>query len=56
MDAKAQFVQGYPNIPCYLVFQEPYYKARVGDYRTEWRPKIFEVVGGEDPNSFVVEG
>ena len=55
-EAKARFVQGYPNIPCYLVFQEPYYKVRVGDYRTQMEAeKFLKVVVAEYPNSFVVE-
>jgi hypothetical protein len=56
MEAKAGFVQKYANVPCYLVFQEPYYKVRVGDYRTQMEAeKFLKEIVAEYPNSFVVE-
>jgi len=56
MEAKAKFVQSYTNVPCYVVFQEPYYKVRVGDYRTEMEAeKFLKKIVDEYPNSFVVE-
>lgn len=56
MEAKAGFVQKYPNIPSYLVFQEPYYKIRVGDYRTQLEAeKFLKIIAAEYPNAFVVE-
>lgn len=55
VDAKAKFVQSYADVPCYVVFQEPYYKVRVGDYRTKMEAENFlkEIVA-EYPNAFVV--
>ncbi|MBQ2852913.1 MAG: SPOR domain-containing protein [Bacteroidales bacterium] len=29
-----EFKEKYPDIPIYLVFGQPYYRLRVGDYRT----------------------
>jgi hypothetical protein len=56
MEAKAGFVQKYPNVPSYLVFQEPYYKIRVGDYRTQLEAeKFLKTITNEYPNAFVVE-
>ncbi len=56
MEAKAGFVQKYPNVPSYLVFQEPYYKIRVGDYRTQLEAeKFLKIIAAEYPNAFVVE-
>lgn len=56
MEAKAKFVQSYTEVPCYVVFQEPYYKVRVGDYRTEMEAeKFLKEIVDEYPNSFVVE-
>jgi uncharacterized protein YxeA len=31
---KAEFDAQYPNIPSYISYDEPYYKLRVGDFRT----------------------
>ena len=55
VDAKAKFVQSFADVPCYVVFQEPYYKVRVGDYRTKMEAENFlkEIVA-EYPNAFVV--
>lgn len=56
METKAGFVQKYPNVPSYLVFQEPYYKIRVGDYRTQLEAeKFLKIIAAEYPNAFVVE-
>lgn len=56
IETKAKFVQNYANIPCYVVFQEPYYKVRVGDYRTRMEAeKLLKQIVQEYPNAFVVE-
>jgi len=56
VDTKAKFVQTYTDVPCYVVFQEPYYKVLVGDYRTRMEAEKFlrEIVA-EYPNAFAVE-
>ncbi len=33
-DIMDQFHEEFPDIPAYLSFQEPYYRVRVGDFRT----------------------
>lgn len=35
MDAKTKFLQMMPNESVYLIYQQPYFKVRVGDYRTK---------------------
>jgi hypothetical protein len=56
IDAKAKFVQSYADVPCYVVSQEPYYKVRVGDYRTKMEAeKLLKELIPEYPNAFVVE-
>jgi hypothetical protein len=56
IDTKAKFVQSYTDVPCYVVFQEPYYKVRVGDYRTRMEAeKLLKEIVAEYPNAFVVE-
>jgi hypothetical protein len=56
MEAKARFVQSYTNVPSYLVFQEPYYKVLVGDYRTKMEAeKFLKQIMSEYSNAFLVE-
>lgn len=56
IEAKSLFVQNHPDIPCYLIFQEPYYKIRIGDYRTKVEAsKILKEIAVEYPYAFVVE-
>ena len=56
VETKAKFVQNYANVPCYVVFQEPYYKVRVGDYRTRMEAeKLLKEIVNEYPNAFVIE-
>jgi hypothetical protein len=56
LETKSQFVQKYANVPCYVVFQEPYYKVRVGDYRTKMEAeKFLKEIITEYSNAFVVE-
>jgi hypothetical protein len=56
IEAKSQFVQTHPDIPCYLIFQEPYYKIRIGDYRTKVEASgILKEIEAEYPYAFVVE-
>jgi hypothetical protein len=33
-DAKTKFNTLFPNIDCYLIYQQPYFKVRAGDFRT----------------------
>lgn len=30
---KAKFLAAYPDVPAYLIYQQPYFKLRVGDFR-----------------------
>jgi hypothetical protein len=56
VEAKSKFVNSYSDVPCYLVFQEPYYKVRVGDYRTKMEAeKFLHEIEREYPNAFVVK-
>lgn len=34
-DAKTKFLQMMPDEEVYLIYQQPYFKVRVGDYRTK---------------------
>jgi hypothetical protein len=56
VDTKAKFVQSYANVPCYVVFQEPFYKVLVGDYRTRMEAeKFLKEIVSEYANAFAVE-
>jgi hypothetical protein len=55
MEAKAEFVEKYPEVPCYVLFQQPYYKVRIGDVRTKMEAeKLLKNVERDYPNAFVV--
>jgi len=32
--ARESFIRQYPNVEAYITFREPYYRVRVGDFRT----------------------
>lgn len=34
-DARTKFLQLYPDVDAYLVYQQPNFKVRVGDFRTQ---------------------
>lgn len=34
-DARTKFLQLYPEVDAYLVYQQPNFKVRVGDFRTQ---------------------
>lgn len=36
LDAKTKFLQLFPETEAYLIYQQPYFKVRVGDYRTRY--------------------
>ena len=33
LDAKTKFLQAYPETEVYLIYQQPYFKVRAGDFR-----------------------
>lgn len=56
IEAKSEFVNRYANVPCYLIFQEPYYKVRIGDYRTKMQAeKFLNEIAYDYSNAFVVQ-
>ncbi len=55
MATKASFITKYPDVEAYLIFQEPHYKVRVGDFRTRMEAEGFlEVIIEEFPNAYRV--
>lgn len=53
---KGKFMGMYPDMSVYLMFQSPYYKVRVGDFRTRMDAEGFkQKLLGEFPDAFVVK-
>ena len=51
---KAVFEEKYPDVPIYLIFGQPYYRLRVGDFRTRLEAENqYQQLKGEYGNSFV---
>jgi len=55
LEAKSAFVEKYSDVPSYVLFHEPYYKVRIGDYRTRMEAeKFLKEIERDYPNAFVV--
>ncbi|HOY33440.1 MAG TPA: SPOR domain-containing protein [Bacteroidales bacterium] len=53
---KGLFMTMYPETGVYLVFQSPYYKVRVGDFRSRMDAEGFkQKILGDFPDAFVVK-
>ncbi len=51
---KMVFEENYPDIPAYLVFGQPYYRVRVGDFRTRLEAEnMYQRLKKEYKNAFV---
>lgn len=56
IEAQSAFIGMYTEVPTHLLFQAPYYKVRVGDYRTRLEAEEFlKRISGNYPNAFVVK-
>ena len=54
-NARDHFLEVFPDYGAYLTFNEPYYKVRVGDFRTRMDAEGFrQMVIIEFPNAYVV--
>lgn len=53
---RAIFVQQFKNIPAYELYQQPYYKVRVGNFKTKLEAvKFQQEISSQYPNSFIVK-
>ena len=51
---KTRFSEKYPDVPIYLIFGQPYYRLRIGDFRTRLEAEnMFQQVKKEYNNAFV---
>jgi len=56
METRAQFLAKHPEMEAYIIFQDPHYKVRVGDFRTKMEAEGFrERIAFEYPGSFVTK-
>jgi len=54
-DARTKFLQLYPEVEAYLVYQAPYFKVRVGDFRTQLEAQaIYKDVLSQFDKVFIV--
>ena len=52
--AMEEFKSKYPDIPIYLVFGQPYYRLRVGNFRTRLEAeKAFQILSKDYKKAFV---
>lgn len=42
LGVKARFISLYPDIPVYVIYQEPYYRVRVGNFRSKLEAYAFK--------------
>ena len=53
---KTDFMTRYPEISCYLLWQQPNYKVRVGDFRNRLEAQGFlEKIRNDYKNAFIVK-
>lgn len=55
MDLKSRFMQQYPEVNAYVVYQQPQLKLRVGDFTSRAEVTQFmNEIKGSFPTAFVV--
>jgi hypothetical protein len=55
LDLKAQFLQSYPETTAYIVYQQPQFKLRVGDFKNRNQAAMFmSELQGSFPAMFIV--
>ncbi len=52
---RERFLQRYPSTNAYIDFKEPFFRVRVGDFRTRLEAEGFkQIISGDYPNAFTV--
>ena len=55
-EIKEAFAEKYDNTPAYLIFAAPYYRVRVGDFRTRLQAeKFLQKINRNYPNAWVIK-
>jgi len=54
-ESKAKFLSYFPDYKAHILYQSPYYKVRVGDFRTKNEAlKFFRRVQRRFPNAYII--
>jgi hypothetical protein len=52
---QSQFLSSFPGIKTYLLYHEPYFKVRVGDFRTRNEAyRVYRQISAQFPDAFIV--
>lgn len=55
-EIRTDFLQAYPEITAYMVYHQPYFKVRVGDFRTRLEAQGFlKKLGDRYTTAFIVQ-
>lgn len=55
-DVKTQFLAKKLDVPCYLVYQAPNFKVRVGDFRSRYEAyKLYREIRNDFPSAYIVK-
>ena len=55
LDIKSKFILQNHKVDAYLDYQQPYFKIRVGDFRTKLEAyKFMQEISGNFPGAFIV--
>ncbi len=53
---KAKFIARYPDVAAYVIFQEPYYKVRVGNFRNKLEAEAFKQrIKEQWPEAYIIK-
>ncbi|MFZ4740900.1 MAG: SPOR domain-containing protein [Bacteroidales bacterium] len=56
MQCKATFNAKYPDVECYVVYEEPNFKVKIGDFRTRMEARGFvQQIKMDFPDAFVIK-
>ncbi len=56
MQCKAAFTEKYPDIEAYVVYEEPNFKVKIGDFRTRMEARGFvQQIKMDFPDAFVIK-
>ena len=56
MQCKTAFIAKYPDIECYVVYEEPNFKVKIGDFRTRMEARGFvQQIKMDFPDAFVIK-
>ncbi len=55
-NVRLQFNEKYPNIEAYVVYEEPHFKVKIGDFRTRMEARGFlQQIKFDFPDAFVIK-